>query len=231
MTSTDWDSYAHTYRQIDESSEVPLLLAAFLSGRSGTLIDVGCGEGSLLNAVRDKVGDAWKLTGFEVSEARADMARKNGHTVIVGDNEVPSDAGQFDVAVSMHVIEHVDDDRSHAVDLARLVQPGGHVYLETPVKLKGAWYFRRNSQAGWVLDPTHLREYRSAAAVNKMLTDQGFEVVAEDLTTLSFPLAAAEMLVKRVAGGQQRNEEPTGWRAIGVRLPRYRQQAVLARKR
>lgn len=231
MTSTDWDSYAHTYRQIDESSEVPPLLSAFLSGRRGTLIDVGCGEGSLLNAVRDKVGDTWALTGFEVSEARADMARKNGHSVVVAANEVPEDAGEFDVAVSMHVIEHVDDDRAHALDLARLVKPGGHVYLETPVKLKGAWYFRRNDRAGWVLDPTHLREYRSAAAVNKMLTDQGFEVVAEDLTTLSFPLAAAEMLVKRLAGKEQPNEEPTGWRALGVHIPRYRQQAVLARKR
>lgn len=230
MTNTDWDSYAATYRQIDRSSDLPPLLAAVMSGRQGTLIDVGCGEGSLLNAARTAFGDSWDLTGFEVSEARAEMARNAGHRVLTDPRTVPADAGQFDLAVSMHVIEHVEDDNAHAADLGRLVKPGGHVYLETPVKLPGAIYFRRNPQAGWVLDPTHLREYRSAAAVNAKVIEAGFEVVAENLTNLAFPLAAAELLVKRVTGKSQDDSQLTGWRAKEIRIPRYRQQAILARK-
>ncbi len=230
MTNTDWETYAATYRQIDRSSTLPPLLAAVMSGRKGTLIDVGCGEGSLLNAAKARFGRSWELTGFEVSEARAGMARSAGHRVLTNPNTVPVDAGQFDVAVSMHVIEHVEDDNSHAADLARLVKPGGHVYLETPVKLPGGIYFRRNPQAGWVLDPTHLREYRSAAAVNAKIIDAGFAVVAENLTNLAFPLAAAELLIKRVTKKSQDDAELNGWRSKEVRIPRYRQQAVLARR-
>ena len=157
------------------------------------------------------------------------MAATQG-SVLTAPSTVPVDAGLYDVAVSMHVIEHVEDDDSHAADLARLVKPGGHVYLETPVKLPGGIYFRRNPQAGWVLDPTHLREYRSAAAVNAKVIHAGFEVVAESLTNLAFPLAAAELLIKRVTRKSQDDAEMTGWRSKEVRIPRYRQQAVLARK-
>lgn len=134
MTNTDWETYAAIYRQIDKSSELPPLLAAVISGRKGTLIDVGCGEGSLLNAAKARFGDFWELTGFEGIggpigngpqqwSSRADASQY--------------DAGEFDVAVSMHVIEHVEDDNAHAAELGRLVKPGGHVYVETPVKLPG----------------------------------------------------------------------------------------------
>jgi hypothetical protein len=70
----------------------------------------------------------------------------------------------------------------------------------------------------------------SAAAVNAKVIDTGFEVVAENLTNLAFPLAAAELLIKRVTKKSQDDAELNGWRSKEVRIPRYRQQAVLARR-
>jgi 2-polyprenyl-3-methyl-5-hydroxy-6-metoxy-1,4-benzoquinol methylase len=167
-----------------------------------------------------------------VSSVRAAAARRRGHQVVCApDAQLPFPESSFDLVTSTHVIEHVPDDHEHAEQLQRLVKPGGLVYVETPVKLAGAWYFRRNPQAGWVLDPTHVREYRSAEAVNDVIRSAGLEIVAEDLTPIVFPLAAAELLVRRVLRLRPR---PAGRlnavRAFGVRIPRYRQQAVLARR-
>jgi SAM-dependent methyltransferase len=227
----DWDAYAQTYRQLDDEPTVPPLLRRVLDGATGTLIDVGCGEGALLDRLRAGYGDSWTLTGYEVSGVRAEMARSHGHTVHTSsDGIVPVEDGAFDVATACHVIEHVPDDGVFARELLRITRPGGFVYVETPVKLPGAWYFRRNPQAGWVLDSTHVREYRSAGAVDDVLVGAGLTVLAEDLTPISYPLAAAGLLVRRVLRLPQSTKRPSGLAARSVSIPRYRQQAVLTQR-
>lgn len=143
---------------------------------------------------------------------------------------MPFQEGSFDVVVSTHVIEHAPDDRAHAADLRRMVRPGSVVYVETPVKLRGGWYFRRNPKAGWVLDPTHLREYRSAGAVDEVLRQAGLEIVTETLTPIRFPIAAAMLLARRVLRLPQSRPQPDGLTAVEVPIPRYRQQSVLAQR-
>lgn len=232
VTDTDWDQYSETYPQLVDEHAVPPLLAGVLSAASGSLIDVGCGDGILLDLLRADFGASWDISGFEISESRAEIGRSRGHSVLASaDGVVPVEPGSFDVVTSTHVIEHVPDDVAYAEELSRLVRPGGLVYVETPVKLSGAWYFRRNPEAGWVLDPTHVREYRSATAVNAVIERSGLEIVAENLTRVRFPLAAAELLVRRLV----RLDQPTqrrsgGLGALEVPIPRYRQQAVLARR-
>lgn len=227
----DWDAYAQTYRQLDDEPTVPHLLRRVLDASTGSLIDVGCGEGALLDRLRTQYGDAWSLTGYEVSTLRADLARSHGHAVLTSsDGVVPVADGTFDVVTACHVIEHVPDDVDFARELMRVARPGGFVYVETPVKLPGAWYFRRNPQAGWVLDSTHVREYRSASAVDDVLTGAGLTVLAEDLTPISYPLAAAGLLVRRILRLPQSTRRPSGLAARSVSIPRYRQQAVLTQR-
>lgn len=228
----DWEQYAQTYPQLDDADTVPPLLNRVMSGRTGSALDMGCGDGTLMTLLQDAFGESWDLTGFELSPMRAATARGRGHRVELDENaRVPFEPASFDLVMSTHVIEHVPDDRAYAAELCRLVKPGGLVYIETPVKLPGAWYFRRNPQAGWVLDPTHVREYRSAQAVNETLVSAGLEIVDEDLTPIVFPLAAAELLARRLLRLPLRKQEQlTGLRAVGVPIPRYRQQAVLAHR-
>lgn len=227
-----WDEYAEQYRQVDHlAEEVPPVLAPALKPPTGSFLDVGCGEGFLLDRVRREHPE-WSLTGFEVSQSRADIAASRGHHVLVdADGTVPVEPESFDVVACCHVIEHVPDDVEYARYLASLVKPGGHLYVETPVKLPGAWYFRRNPKAGWVLDPTHVREYRSTAAVNAPLEGAGLEVVGEEATPIQLSLASAEALIRRVTRRPaNRASQPTGWRAKHIKLPRYQIQSVLLRK-
>lgn len=228
----DWEQYAQTYPQLDDAATVPPLLNRVMSGHSGSALDMGCGDGTLMTLLQDAFGESWELTGFELSPMRAATARSRGHRVELDETaRVPFAASSFDLVMSTHVIEHVPDDRRYAAELCHLVKPGGLVYIETPVKLSWAWYFRRNPVAGWVLDPTHVREYRSARAVNETLESAGLQIVDEDLTPIVFPLAAAELLARRMLRIPPRKQEPLrGIRATGVPIPRYRQQAVLARR-
>lgn len=228
----EWDEYAELYPQIDNELELPVLLRTALALAQGQrFVDVGCGEGGLLDVVRAEVGDAWDITGFEISGARGERARERGHRVLVSeDGRVPLPDGSADLVASTHVVEHVPDDAGYVREMARLARPGGLVYIETPLKLKGAWYFRRNPEAGWVLDPTHLREYRSAAQVRALVDQAGLELVSEDVTPISYPLVAAEDVVLRLFKRPQRTARPRGLRAARVNIPRYRQLAVLARK-
>lgn len=230
--TNEWDEYAHLYPQIDNELDLPVLLQAALSLVEGTrFVDVGCGEGGLLDVVRAEVGDSWDITGFEISGARGERARERGHHVLVSeDGRVPLPDASADIVASTHVVEHVPDDAGYVREMARLARPGGVVYIETPLKLPGAWYFRRNPEAGWVLDPTHLREYHSASEVHRLLEQAGLTLLSEDVTPISYPLVAAEDVLLRLLKRPQRTGRPTGLRAARIKIPRYRQLAVLAQK-
>jgi len=230
--TNDWDDYAQLYPQIDNELDVPVLLRTALSLVEGNrFLDVGCGEGGLLDAVRSEVGGSWDITGFEISGTRGKRAEERGHHVLVSeDGLVPLPDGSADVVASTHVVEHVPDDAGYVKEMARLARPGGVVYIETPLKLKGAWYFRRNPEGGWVLDPTHLREYRSASEVHRLIEQAGLTLLSEDITPISYPLVAAEDVVLRLLKRPQRTARPHGLRAARVNIPRYRQLAVLAQK-
>lgn len=227
-----WDDYAEQYRQVDHlAQEVPKVLAPAFVSTTGTFLDVGCGEGFLLDRVR-REHPSWEVTGFEVSRSRAHIAAARGHHVLVEqDGTVPVAPESFDVVACCHVIEHVPDDEEYARYLASLVKPGGYLYVETPVKLPGAWYFRRNPEAGWVLDPTHVREYRSTTAANAPLQGAGLEVVNDEATPIQLSLASAEALVRRITRRPPDRPRPlTGWRAKHIKLPGYQIQSVLLRK-
>jgi|tagenome__1003787_1003787.scaffolds.fasta_scaffold20727152_2 2-polyprenyl-3-methyl-5-hydroxy-6-metoxy-1,4-benzoquinol methylase len=225
VSETDWDHYARTYRQIERDPNVPALLAGFLAGRSGRAIDVGCGEGDLLDRLVAHY-PSWDVTGFEVSEYRATLARQRGHRVVVEPNGRIE--GDFDLTISQHVIEHVPDDHEHAIRLASATVTGGFVYVETPLRLRGAWYFRRSPTAGWVLDPTHLREYRSVGELVDVIESAGLSVEGVAVTPLVVPLRAGVALMRRVLHLRAVDVEAFPG---SVSIPRYRIAGVLAQKK
>lgn len=99
------------------------------------LLDVGCGDGRLLNWYRaSAVGHRLETFGIEMDAGAADAARAHGHQVITGrfevDTELPADG--FDLVLAFHVIEHVDDPVAFARRGAEVLAPGGRFVLSTP---------------------------------------------------------------------------------------------------
>lgn len=109
----------------------------------GTLLDVGCGDGTFL-ALASTCG--WKVMGLDPDPKAVANATRQGLTVHEGGVEVF--AGQtalFDVITLNHVIEHVYEPANVLAACHTLLKPGGQLWLETPnIDSLGHWWFQKN---------------------------------------------------------------------------------------
>lgn len=95
------------------------------SGRR--LLDVGCGNGD----IAAHFARANAVTGVDVADRRRPENR--GFEFHLVDSEaLPLPDDGFDVVLSNHVIEHVDDQQLHLAEVRRVLAPGGVVYMATP---------------------------------------------------------------------------------------------------
>lgn len=103
-----------------------------------TVADVGCGPAAVSVAVADLVGPAGRVIAVE----REESARARAQQVIAASGarnvellagtatDTGISAGSVDVVMMRHVLAHNGPDEQSIVDhLARLVRPGGSVYL------------------------------------------------------------------------------------------------------
>jgi SAM-dependent methyltransferase len=148
----------------------------------GRLLDVGCASGWLLDHARAR---GWQAQGVELSEEAVRFARERGLQVHHGDlagAHLP--AASFDLIYMGDVLEHVPDCRATLAEVARVLSPGGVLYLRGPITthslartlaLAGFGFLRRSI----VLrePPYHLWEFtpRSLSAV---LARVGLEVAS-----------------------------------------------------
>jgi SAM-dependent methyltransferase len=97
----------------------------------GRLLEVGCGSGWLLKHAGER---GWSAIGVEVSTHAAAHARSLGVDVRTGTLEEAGFAdASFDVAYMGDVLEHVPDCRATLAEVARVLAPGGHLFLRGPI--------------------------------------------------------------------------------------------------
>ncbi|HEV2998774.1 MAG TPA: class I SAM-dependent methyltransferase, partial [Solirubrobacteraceae bacterium] len=94
------------------------------------ILDAGCGSGrNMIELARHG-----EVTGVEISDASAALARDRhvGEVIEGSVLDMPFDDGAFDLAVSLDVIEHLEDDREALRELRRVVAPGGALLVTVP---------------------------------------------------------------------------------------------------
>jgi SAM-dependent methyltransferase len=94
-----------------------------LTGRE-TVLDVGCGNGVYLSALRRR-GHAGAVLGLDSSPGMAHHARQFAATAIGDAQALPIADGAVDLALCMHMLYHVPDQARAIAQLARVVGPGG----------------------------------------------------------------------------------------------------------
>ncbi|KAJ7650260.1 S-adenosyl-L-methionine-dependent methyltransferase [Roridomyces roridus] len=107
--------------------------------RGMEVLDVGCG-GGLLSESLARLGA--KTLGIDASEANISIARLHaaqdpGFASSLSYQHTPAEAllaesdKRYDVVCSMEVLEHVDNPTGFLDTCAKLVKPGGHLFLAT----------------------------------------------------------------------------------------------------
>jgi len=111
--------------------------------RKGRMLDVGCGDGSVLKIAQDLGWDAEGVDFDPEAVANARRKRLNVHAGKLKDQCYPDDS--FDLVLISHVIEHVHDPLGMLREIRRVLRPGRILVVTTPNT--GSWgqrYFGTN---------------------------------------------------------------------------------------
>ena len=94
------------------------------------ILDAGCGSGrNMVELARHGV-----VTGIELSETSVSLARERGVGEVIEGSvlQMPFAADSFELAASLDVIEHLEDDLAALRELRRVVAPGGTLLVTVP---------------------------------------------------------------------------------------------------
>jgi SAM-dependent methyltransferase len=94
------------------------------------ILDAGCGSGrNMVDLSRQGT-----VTGVELSSTSVQIARQRGVGDVIEGSilSMPFPSDSFDLAVSLDVIEHLEDDAGALTELRRVVVPGGRLLVTVP---------------------------------------------------------------------------------------------------
>jgi SAM-dependent methyltransferase len=125
--------------QIGRNEGIAAEVSRFVSLRGRRVLDVGCQTGALPIAL-SRLGAS--VTGVDVDEKLIEGARirARGHGVepsfqVSLAESLPFADASFDAVTFVDVIEHVADARAAVREIARVLRPGGTLYLFGPNRL------------------------------------------------------------------------------------------------
>jgi len=103
------------------------------------VLDVGCGVGSIEALFRQQHPDRTRATHVDGLDISGEMIRRatdldltNCHFRVYDGWTLPHPADQFDLAIAIEVIEHVEYKARFLAEIRRVLRPGGRLFLTTP---------------------------------------------------------------------------------------------------
>lgn len=170
------------------------LLQRYLRDKSHARVaDIGCGCGHMLQMLSER----YDAVGVDASPLAADFARQRGVKVVQGSlpENVGLPAGEFDAAIMLDVLEHLDDDVASARAVSSLLKPDGIFLVTVPAY---QWLFGAHDKAH------HHRRRYNRASLTQALSAAGLKLsYISYYNTLLFPLALAQRAMARAGSGNK----------------------------
>jgi SAM-dependent methyltransferase len=143
------------------------------------VLDLGCGAGRFVAALRDAGADP---IGVELAEAALERARANAPgadlRLLAGDGSLPLEHASVDLVWCSEVLEHVADTAHLLLEIRRVLRPGGRLLATVPFhgRLKAALISLARFDAHFDPLGQHLRFY-TRVSLAATLEHAGFEHV------------------------------------------------------
>ncbi|MGQ0549332.1 MAG: methyltransferase domain-containing protein [Armatimonadota bacterium] len=192
---------------------ISAVLKAQAHAMRGTVADLGCGAGGMLEPLREYGG----VVGIDISPLAVTLCRSKGYRgLAMGTLErLPLREDTLALTGMTDVLEHVPDDRRVVRECLRALKPGGMLLITVPAL---QWLYGEHDRA-----LGHVRRY-SRAGLRALLEECGFHV--ERITyfnTLLLPLViVARLLCARGAPRPQADPldlgNPWNWLAYHMLL-------------
>ena len=114
------------------------------------VLEIGCGRGGFALWLAGAAGGAARIIAADFSPAAVrrgwSFAREHGASRVewmVGDiHRLPFGPGSVDTVISCETVEHLSDPAGALAELARVLRPGGRLFLTTPNYLNTMGLFR-----------------------------------------------------------------------------------------
>lgn len=171
----------------------------------GRLLDVGCSIGLFLDLAR---GRGWNGTGIEFGRRALEHARGElGLDVLdVPLEEAGFDDASFDVVAILSVLEHTTDPRALVRDIARVLRPGGALYVITPNVESLACRVLHERAA--TFDGRNHLVYFSPRTLTDLLAREGFDAVEVRTTVASLGPVLEWLGYEEPYGGADLSSDP-----------------------
>ena len=152
------------------------------------VLDAGCGSGRNMVELQ-RYG---QVTGIELSSPSVRAARERGVGEVLEGSvlEMPFADDSFDLAVSLDVVEHLEDDIAALRELRRVVAPGGRLLVTVPAY---QWLWSGHDEVNH-----HHRRY-SRATLRRAAREAGWECThTTHFNSLLLPVAIALRALDRL---------------------------------
>lgn len=154
----------------------------FLNKKSGNVLELGCGAGQFIRAIKNKRPDI-NCYGCDISKTAIEEANKIGGGIkydVSEENNLPYEDNFFDSVLIFDVLEHVENPDIILKEVNRILKPGGMFFAYVPSEgdFLSLWFWLRKLGLGKDLTRKYAGhiQYFSRKSLRKLFLANNFKI-------------------------------------------------------
>lgn len=142
--------------------------------KNAAVLDVGCAQGGLLDAFKEKGVN--NVVGMDPSIFCVLACQQKGHKAFCDDLLTLQDCNtigdKYDLVIMSHVLEHIPDVKKAIRNVKKLLKPDGVLYIEVPDALR----YNGSMMPFFDFNSEHINHF-NPSILEKFLRDSGMDII------------------------------------------------------